>query len=124
MKLNKENIFKEKQAQIIEVNDTIIKNLFSSNKINKFLSIIDNSIILSYIDNRFADSSSRIETIQRIKLGIEEKPKCPTCGKPVVWIGKPSKLYTAYCSNKCSASNKETRQKAIETCRENMVQIM
>lgn len=117
MKVNKENIFKEKQAQIIEVNDTVIKNLFSSNKINKFLSIIDNSIILNYIDTRFSDSTSRTETIQRIKLGIEEKPKCPTCGKPVIWIGKPSKLYTTYCSNKCSASNKNTRQKATETCR-------
>jgi hypothetical protein len=50
-------------------------------------------------------------------LGIEEKPKCPTCGKPVIWIGKPSKLYTTYCSNKISASNINTRQKDAETCR-------
>jgi hypothetical protein len=100
--------FNSKQSNINEVDDKVIKDLC---KYDKSLEYITNQKILDYIDNRYNDSSSRLETIQRIKFGIEEKPKCPTCGNPVKWVGKASKLYTTYCCNKCSAQNIETTKK-------------
>ena len=105
---NRNADFIHKQASLIKVNDEIIKDLI---KYDKYLEFIDNPVILDYLDNRFSDSSSRLETIQRIRFGIEEKPKCPTCGKPVVWVGKQSKLYTTYCSNTCRARNEEHNNK-------------
>lgn len=105
---NRNMDFIHKQASLIKVNDEIIKDLI---KYDKYLEFIDNPIILDYLDNRFRDSSSRLETVQRIRFGIEEKPKCPTCGKPVVWVGKQSKLYTTYCSNICRARNEEHNNK-------------
>ena len=108
---NRDEAFLEWQKSIIEVNDNIIKDI----KYDRLIDLIDNQNILTYLDNRFKDSSSRLETYQRIKLGIEEKPKCPTCGKPVVWIGKQSKLYTTYCSDKCSANNENTTNKKKAT---------
>ena len=109
---NRDSKFKSLQASIEKVDDNIIKDLI---KYDKFVDLIDNQIILDYLDNRFTDSSSRLETVQRIRLDIEEKPKCPTCGKPVVWIGKQTKLYTKYCSDSCRAQNKETHEKMKAT---------
>lgn len=109
---NRDNDFIIKQSLINEVNDNIIKDVL---KYDKFLPFVTNEKILTYLDNRFKDSSSRLESLQRIRFGIEEKPKCPTCGKPVVWVGKQSKLYTTYCSNKCKAQNKETHEKMKAT---------
>lgn len=56
---------------------------------------------LTYLENRFNDSSSINETIQRIYYKIEEKPKCPICGKPVLWLGKHYRLLLKTCSLKC-----------------------
>ena len=109
---NRDNDFIVNQSLINEVNDNIIKDIL---KYDKFLPMVTNDKILNYLDNRFKDSSSRIESLQRIRFGIEEKPKCPTCGKPVVWIGKQSKLYTTYCSNECRAHNSETIKKMKST---------
>lgn len=100
--------FIKKQSEIVEVNDSIIKDLC---KYDKSIDYISNQKILDYIDNRYEDSSSRLETVQRIKFGISKKPKCPTCGKPVKWVGKSTKLYTTYCCNSCAAQNKETTTK-------------
>lgn len=79
------------------------KRGIDNNKINKLLTY---SNICEYLKNRYKDSSSIIETIKRIKLNIEEKPKCPYCGKPVMFIGKQTKMFTKYCSNKCRAKDK------------------
>ena len=100
------NIFKQLKNNITslqQLNDEIITNIFYPNKkgLNKvYCSNITNHYIIDYLSNRFKDSSSIEETIKRIKLHIEEKPLCPTCGKPVNFIGKPSKMFTTYCSNK------------------------
>lgn len=63
---------------------------------NKLLSIDERNYIL----NRFTDSDSLHESLQRIFFCIENKPKCPICGNPVKWIGKKNKLMTKTCSNK------------------------
>ncbi len=59
----------------------------------RLLNISDD--IKTYLDNRFNDSLSYIETIQRLKLGINEHPKC-ICGKPVKYIGG-SKVFLQSC---------------------------
>ena len=113
---NRDNDFISIQNNITEVNDDVIKDLL---KYDKFLDLVTNENILKYLDNRFSDSSSRLETLQRIRFGIEEKPKCPTCGKPVVWVGKKSKLYTTYCSTFCSNNNQSVKDKKKNTQLEN-----
>ena len=57
--------------------------------------------IKEYLENRFTDSSSIHETIKRIYYNIEEKPKCPVCGKPVAWLGKQNRLFLNTCSFEC-----------------------
>lgn len=69
----------------------------------------------SYLTFRFNDSYSLEETINRIKKNIEFKPKCLTCGKPTKYIGKTRKLFSTYCSDRCSARNKNTTKKKQET---------
>ena len=56
---------------------------------------------LEYLNTRFSDSDSLSESIQRILHGIEEKPKCPICGNPVKWLGKPNRLMLNTCSLEC-----------------------
>ena len=102
---NRDKDFIEKQNKIRVVTDKVIIDLI---KYDKYVPLITNDCLLVYLKNRYKDSSSLIETVQRIRLGIENKPLCPTCGNPVRWIGKKSKLYTTYCSNTCSANSKET----------------
>lgn len=55
----------------------------------------------NYVINRFIDSSSIKESIQRIYYKIEEKNKCPICGKPVLWLGKQKRLMLHTCSLEC-----------------------
>lgn len=97
----------------MNINDDQILKLFypgpkglDTKKVKKMLEgDIELSSYLEYLNNRFKDSDSTEETLKRIKLGIEEKPKCPECGKPVVWVGKPSLMYRAYCSVSCRAKH-------------------
>ena len=111
MKKQNLNIFKQLEntfTSLQQINDEIITNIFYPNKkgLNKiYCNNVTNPYIIDYLNNRFKDSSSIEETIKRIKLHIEEKPLCPTCGKPVNFIGKPSKLFTTYCSNKCAGKS-------------------
>ena len=71
---------------------------------------------LEYLNNRFSDSNSLSESIQRILHGIEEKPKCPICGNPVKWLGKPNRLMLNTCSLECGF--KLRTQHIKETCQE------
>ena len=50
----------------------------------------------------------------RIYNGIEEHPKCPTCGKPLVFKG----IFFKFCSNICVQSSDEIKQKIKQTCLE------
>ena len=83
------------------------KNISSSNyrrfnqKANKYKRINE------YLNTRFNDSSSRIESLLRIVFKIYEIPVCPVCGSKVNFIGKPNSkgLYGKYCSMKCRAKD-------------------
>lgn len=93
-----------------QINDEYIISLFftsttmphrirsSSNKI-----IENNDDIKKYLLHRFNDSNncSYKEILHRIKYNIEEKPKCPICGKYVKYYGLLNMLYGKTCSRKC-----------------------
>lgn len=70
---------------------------------------------LEYLQNRFNDSESLNETLKRIYWHIEEKPKCPVCGKPLKFIGMPSCMFPTYCSNECRSKSEEVKKKIIAT---------
>lgn len=80
-----------------------------------------------YLKNRYCDIPKDMfsyrEVIWRIKYGIECRPVCKTCGKPVAFIGKQSwekngktkNGYLCFCSRKCSNGNDSTKKKVKET---------
>ena len=74
------------------------------NLLKEYPIIFDDKFLI-YLNNRYFDSESLEETLKRIKLNIEEKPKCPYCNNPVVFIGKNSKMFTKYCCNSCRAKD-------------------
>ena len=71
---------------------------------------------IKYIRDRYSDSESDSESLKRIYYGIENKPKCPVCGKSIKFIGIPSCMFKKFCSNKCAQISIETRNKSKETC--------
>ena len=109
---NRDNAFIEWQNSVITINDDII---IENIKYGKYVDLITNPALLYYLDNRFKDSSSRLETLQRIRLHIEQKPLCPICGNPVSWVGKKNKLFTTYCSNTCAGNSKDKQEKIKNT---------
>ena len=71
--------------------------------------------MLNYIQNRFNDSTCDKESLLRIVYNVIERPVC-TCGNPVVFVGKPSKLFTKYCSNKCKFDNTNMVERHKQGC--------
>ena len=110
----RDNEFIEWQASVTEVNDDVIKEHIIY---DKFVNLITNPILLDYLNNRFKDSASLEETLKRIELGIEEKPKCalPGCNNPVTFIGRKRALFTKFCCPAHSAQSEETRKKCKQT---------
>lgn len=58
-----------------------------------------------YLENRYPDSESYCESITRILYGIDEKPTCHYCGKPLRYIGM-HKLFGTWCDSKCQLKDK------------------
>ena len=104
--------------------DKTLARIFSNNfAYHKFNQNIEQYInIFNYIYNRFDDSESIKESVYRIRYlcddsinkdiidKIEHKPKCPECGNPVKFKFRKTKMFTKYCSNKCSGKSKITIQ--------------
>ena len=67
-----------------------------------------------YMSSRYSDSDSIKETLYRIKNNINIHPLCPTCGKPIKFVG----VFKKHCSSKCSANDPITRNKCKNTCKE------
>lgn len=91
------------------INDEyIIKNFFGkSGKLNgnystkKYLEA-NYPDVLQYLENRFDDAESLREIFLRILFKIEHRPKCPICGKLVLWRGRRCYLFNDTCGNpKC-----------------------
>lgn len=108
----------------MKVTDDIVKEEFKAkryvynpNTLRRYTSGIEgkyNKDIYEYLINRYDDSDSLKETLFRIYNGIEEHPKCPTCGKPLVFKG----IFFKFCSNICAQSSDEIKQKIKQTCLE------
>lgn len=117
---NRLNNFLKWQKSVTIVTDKVICEHFNY---KTYLQYVTNPAILKYLDNRFPDSDSREETIERLQQNpvIEKKPICanPNCNNPVNWIGRERGLYTKYCSKKCSANSEETIKKRKQTNLEN-----
>lgn len=109
---NREARFLEWEKSVTHVTDSDIKENI---KYDKYISKLTNPVIIKFLKNRFKDSDSLLESFQRIQQGIEEKPLCPYCGKPVTWLGKKGKMFTKYCSNTCRANSKETHDRMKAT---------
>ena len=72
-----------------------------------------------YLINLFKESKDDLENIYRLIFNIFEYPKCPICGKPLKFIGKPNNkgLYSKTCSKSCSAkltNNRNTEESHIK----------
>ena len=108
----------------MKVTDDVVKEEFKSkryvynpNTLRRYTSRIEgkyNKDIYEYLINRYNDSDSLKETLYRIYNGIEEHPKCPTCGIPLVFKG----MFFKFCSNICAQSSDEIKQKIKQTCLE------
>ena len=108
----------------MKVTDDVVKEefkakryLYNPNTLRRYTSRIEgkyNKDIYEYLINRYDDSDSLKETLFRIYNGIEEHPKCPTCGKPLVFKG----IFFKFCSNICAQSSDEIKQKIKQTCLE------
>lgn len=111
---NRDKEFIEWQNTVTMIDDNIVKEHI---KYDKFIPMITNPIILDYLNNRFKDSDSMEETLKRIELGIEEKPKCalPGCNNPVTFIGRKRAMFTKFCCPAHSAQSEETRDKCKQT---------
>ena len=108
----------------MKVTDDVVKEEFKSkryvynpNALRRYTSRIEgkyNKDIYEYLISRYNDSDSLKETLYRIYNGIEEHPKCHTCGKPLVFKG----IFFKFCSNICAQSSDEIKQKIKQTCLE------
>lgn len=74
--------------------------------------------ISNYLIHRYNDSLSRTETIMRMRLGIEVRPICPTCGNNTQFTNKINNPFTIYCCHECSYNAKEKIKKYENTCLE------
>ena len=107
-----------------KINDNVIKEYFFTklNKLytKKFLDFEKTHLpkeIYEYLINRYNDSQSLKETVYRINFGYDVRPVCENCGKPIDFLGKPSRMWKTYCSNQCRYSlNRLNKYK--QTCLE------
>ena len=67
-----------------------------------------------YLDNRYNDSQSYIETLYRMKNKIEIRPVCLECGKPVRFLNYTTGFRT-FCGSTCIRSGKIVRERIQQT---------
>ena len=65
--------------------------------------------ITNYIINRYKDSKTFRESLDRMKFGIEKRPVCKYCGNNVKYKGLG--VYQTYCCRKCSWIDTEEKRK-------------
>ena len=80
----------------------------NKNKLNNI-----DSDVLKYLNNRYIDSLSIEETLQRIKLNIDVHPICPICGNPIKYVGG-TRMFLTTCGN-IECSKKLNQQHLKET---------
>lgn len=70
-------------------------------------------VLNNYLLNRYPDSDTYAETIYRMRFGIEDRPKCPMCGK-VIKFGRSK--FAKTCSTACKNRLPEFKEKVRQTC--------
>lgn len=75
--------------------------------------IENNKEISVYLKNKYTDSLSYKETINRIKYNINIRPTCITCGNKVQYIN--GSKFRKYCSYICMNRNKEKIQLGLNS---------
>lgn len=73
--------------------------------------------IYNYLLNRFDDSNNVYESLIRLAYNIYEVPKCPICGNPLKFIGKPRTkgIYSKHCSPSCRQKDTNVYKKQQQT---------
>lgn len=63
-------------------------------------------VVKDFLSLRFPDCSEKdkVEAAYRILHNMEEKPKCPVCGKPIPFVSM-KRGYRSFCSNECMNSS-------------------
>lgn len=79
----------------------------------KIHNIETNKELSEYLKNRYSDSLSYKETINRIKYHIDIRPKCLTCGGTVDYL--IGDKFRKYCSYKCMNTNKNKIQLGLDS---------
>lgn len=99
------------------INDKTISDLYYRN--GKFAKAYYKSVwldknpkIKEYVLNRYADSTSYKESVYRIVKGIENRPVCVHCGKPVIYTRGH---FLDYCCKSCMEQDPVTVQKREQT---------
>ena len=99
-------------AYIMHMDNICVIELFNGkgvikSKIQKFS---------NYLHFRYIDEHDPLTAIKRMHHQIEYHPICPICRKnKLTYIGKRNRMYTLYCSCKCSANSKSVIKKKKET---------
>lgn len=104
--------------------DVIVDKLFGGQGLIQDLVEVIDGVVKEYILDRFDDSDSIIETLQRMKNKIYEKPKCPVCGNPVNYIGKPNRMFTEYCSSSCWSKTDAHYKQSVQVFVENQKELL
>ena len=85
---------------------------------NKFAWFLfhSNQEIKDYIHNRYNDSNSDKESLQRIINHIDNVPICPICGNKNIYIGRPNRIYSKYCCNECKFKDVDLAERHKQGC--------
>lgn len=100
--------------------EKIIEFLYNSHgKINGYMMALLPEHYIEWIKNRYPKDEfvSIKNSVWRIKLGIEECPRCIVCGVKVPKLIS-AKQVKKYCSRKCSTNDNQTKENAKKTCLE------
>ena len=99
------------------INDKTISDLYYRNgkfakAYYKSVWLDKNPAIREYVLNRYDDSTSYKESVYRIVKGIETRPVCVHCGKPVIYTRGH---FLDYCCKSCMEHDPITGQKREQT---------
>ena len=98
-------------------------NIFRKGYINTIVQGLEDYLRTRYTDIP-EDMFSMREVLWRLKYGIEQRPVCPVCGKPVKFHGKESHLkihkdavkgYVTCCSIKCASNYEVIKNRRNQT---------
>lgn len=107
----------------LEVRNYLFKNYSEVNKTRKGMLIKDENFIggvlpFLILHTSFLSLDANVkERIYCILNELHEKPKCIICGKELIFY-KPNACYKRYCSARCSANDRNVRDKYVKTCLE------